>query len=208
MAISAPAPGVNASARLDRLPMTSFQRNMFVIIALAWLFDSIDLGMMTFLLAPVREYFGLTAANSGIVASASFVGMFIGAALAGMLGDKFGRKIIFQWSIIIWSVGSIICAFSPNVTFFIILRFVVGFGMGAEYPIAQSMLSELVPSSHRGRYLALLEGFWPIGFICAGILAWVILPIGGWRWVLVAEGIPWPLSPLGKEKAAGICTLV
>lgn len=184
------ASGVNAAARLDRLPMTSFQRNMFIIVALAWLFDSIDLGMMTFLLAPVREYFGLTAANSGIVASASFVGMFIGAALAGMLGDKFGRKIIFQWSIIIWSVGSIICALSPNVAFFIVLRFVIGFGMGAEYPIAQSMLSELVPSSHRGRYLALLEGFWPIGFICAGILAWVILPIGGWRWVLVAEGIP------------------
>ncbi len=182
--------GINASARLDRLPMTSFQRNMFIIIALAWLFDSIDLGMMTFLLAPVREHFGLTAASSGFVASASFIGMFIGAALAGMMGDKFGRKIIFQWSIIIWSLGSIICAFSPNVTFFVILRFVIGFGMGAEYPIAQSMLSELVPSSHRGRYLALLEGFWPIGFICAGILAWVILPIGGWRWVLLAEGIP------------------
>lgn len=71
------AQGVNASARLDRLPMTSFQRNMFIIIALAWLFDSIDLGMMTFLLAPVREYFGLTAATSGFVASASFIGMFI-----------------------------------------------------------------------------------------------------------------------------------
>jgi len=184
------AQGVNASARLDRLPMTAFQRNMFIIIALAWLFDSIDLGMMTFLLAPVREYFGLTTATAGFVASASFIGMFVGAALAGMMGDRFGRKIIFQWSIIIWSVGSIVCALSPNVTFFVILRFIIGFGMGAEYPIAQSMLSELIPSSHRGRYLALLEGFWPLGFITAGILAWVILPIGGWRWVLVAEGIP------------------
>jgi putative MFS transporter len=184
------AQSVNASARLDRLPMTSFQQKMFIVIALAWLFDSIDLGMMTFLLAPVREYFSLSAATSGFVASASFIGMFIGAALAGMLGDKFGRKIIFQWSIVIWSVGSIVCALSQSVTMFVILRLIVGFGMGAEYPIAQSMLSEFVPSSHRGRYLALLEGFWPLGFILAGVLAWLILPVGGWRWVLVAAGIP------------------
>lgn len=199
----------NVSARLDRLPMTRFQQKMFMVIALAWLFDSIDLGMMTFLLAPVREYFGLTAANSGFVASASFIGMFIGAALSGMMGDKFGRKIIFQWSIIIWSAGSIVCAMSPNITVFVLMRFIVGFGMGAEFPIAQSMLSELIPSSHRGRYLALLEGFWPLGFITAGILAWLILPIGGWRWVMVAQGIPglyllWvrrklPESPVGMK---------
>ncbi len=95
---------VNVPGRLDRLPMTSFQRGMFIVIALAWLFDSIDLGMMTFLLAPVREYFELSAAASGFVASSSFIGMFIGAALSGMLGDRFGRRIIFQWSIVIWSL--------------------------------------------------------------------------------------------------------
>ncbi len=181
---------VNVSGRLDRLPMTSFQRGMFIIIALAWLFDSIDLGMMTFLLAPVREYFGLSAAESGFVASSSFIGMFVGAGLSGMLGDRFGRKIIFQWSIAIWSAGSIICAMSPNVTMFVIFRFVIGFGMGAEYPIAQSMVSEMIPSRNRGRYLALLEGFWPLGFILAGVIAYLVLPIGGWRWVLVIEGIP------------------
>ncbi len=181
---------VNVSGRLDRLPMTSFQHGMFIVIALAWLFDSIDLGMMTFLLAPVREYFELSAAASGFVASSSFIGMFIGAALSGMLGDRFGRRIIFQWSIVIWSLGSIICAMSPNVTMFVIFRFVVGFGMGAEYPIAQSMVSEMIPSHNRGKYLALLEGFWPLGFILAGIVAYFVLPIGGWRWVLVIQGIP------------------
>lgn len=181
---------VNVSGRLDRLPMTSFQRKMFLVIALAWLFDSIDLGMMTFLLAPVREYFSLSSIESGFVASSSFVGMFIGAALSGMLGDRFGRKIVFQWSIVIWSLGSIICAMSVNVTMFVIFRFVIGFGMGAEFPIAQSMVSELIPSKNRGRYLALLEGFWPIGFIVAGLIALIILPIADWRWVLVIQGLP------------------
>lgn len=182
--------GVNASARLDRLPMTSYQSKMFVFIALAWLFDSIDLGMITFILSSVREHFQLTSVAAGFVSSASFIGMFLGASLAGMLGDKFGRKIIFQWSIVVWSVGSIICAFSPNVAFFIVFRFIIGFGMGAEYPIAQSMVSELIPSKSRGKYLGLLEGFWPLGFIIAGILAWILIPIGGWRFLMIAEGLP------------------
>jgi putative MFS transporter len=180
----------NVSARLDRLPVTSYQRKIFVVIAFAWLFDSVDLGMMTFLLAPVREHFSLDAASAGFVASFSFIGMFIGAAVSGMLGDRFGRKIVFQYSILIWAIGSLLCAMSVTVTMFVILRFIIGFGMGAEFPIAQSMVSELIPSKNRGRYLALLEGFWPLGFICAGLLAYLILPIGGWRWVLVAQGIP------------------
>lgn len=182
--------GVNAAARLDRLPMTSYQKKIFIIIALAWLFDSIDLGMMTFLLPSIRAHFSLSPVAAGIVSGSSFIGMFIGAGMAGMLGDKFGRKIVFQWSIVIWSVGSIICAFSPTVTFFIIFRFIIGLGMGAEYPIAQSMVSEVVPGKVRGKYLGLLEGFWPLGFILAGLLAWILIPLGEWRMVLIAEGLP------------------
>jgi putative MFS transporter len=62
--------------------------------------------------------------------------------------------------------------------------------MGMEFPVAQSIVSEIIPARLRGRYLALLEGFWPLGFIAAGLVAHAVLPIGGWRWVFIIEAVP------------------
>lgn len=176
--------------RLERLPMSSYQNRIFLIIATAWLFDSIDLGMLTFVLGSLKTYFKLSVVQTGLLSSASFLGMFFGAAIAGMLADRFGRKIVFQWSMVIWGLGSLFAAAAQSVEVLAIARIVIGFGMGMEFPIGQSLVSEFIPAKNRGRYIAFLEGFWPIGFICAGLIAYVILPLGGWRWVFVAEGIP------------------
>src|SRR5262245_58763422 len=86
----------NVAARLERLPMTGYQRVLFAIIATAWFFDSMDLGAMTFMLGSIKAEFGLDAARTGLLASSSFLGMFLGAAIAGMLADRFGRKPVFQ----------------------------------------------------------------------------------------------------------------
>ncbi|MHB8353767.1 MAG: MFS transporter, partial [Burkholderiales bacterium] len=76
--------------RLERLPMTSYQKTIFIIIATAWLFDSMDLGMMTFILGSIKAEFGLSTSQAGLLASSSFFGMFIGAAISGLLADRFG----------------------------------------------------------------------------------------------------------------------
>jgi MFS transporter, putative metabolite:H+ symporter len=62
--------------------------------------------------------------------------------------------------------------------------------MGMEFPVGQSIVSEIIPARLRGRYLALLEGFWPLGFIAAGLIAQAVLPVGGWRWVFLIEAMP------------------
>lgn len=180
----------NVAARLERLPMTSYQRWLFSIIATAWFFDSMDLGIMTFVLGSIKTEFGLSTAQAGMLASSSFVGMFFGAAIAGMLADKFGRKPVFQWSMVFWGVGSLLCGFAQNVEQLMIFRVLLGFGMGMEFPIGLSMVSEIVPAKSRGRYVAVLEGFWPLGFIAAGIVAWVALPHIGWRGIFIALAIP------------------
>lgn len=176
--------------RIERLPLTAYQKKIFLVIATAWFFDSMDLGMMTFILGSIKQTFGLSTAQTGLVGSASFVGMLIGAATSGLLADRFGRRIVFQWSMILWGLGSFLCAGASNMEQLIAFRILLGLGMGMEFPIGQSMVSEFLPASHRGRYIALLEGFWPIGFIAAGLLAYVLLPIGGWRMVFVALGVP------------------
>ncbi|BDB30007.1 MFS transporter [Cupriavidus sp. TA19] len=178
------------AARLERLPMTGYQRSLFGIIATAWFFDSMDLGLMTFVLGSIKAEFGLTAAQAGLLASSSFLGMFLGAAIAGLLADRFGRKPVFQVSMIFWGVGSLMCGLADSVTSLMIYRVLLGFGMGMEFPIGLSMVSEMVPAKSRGKYVAILEGFWPIGFIAAGALTYLLLPVIGWRGIFIALAVP------------------
>lgn len=177
-------------SRLERLPMTSYQRRLFAIIATAWFFDSMDLGIMTFVLGSIKTEFGLSTMQTGLLASSSFLGMFLGAATAGMLADKFGRKPVFQLSMIFWGVGSLMCGLSHSANELMAYRVLLGFGMGMEFPIGLAMVSEIVPARSRGRYIAILEGFWPIGFIAAGVTAYFLLSIIGWRGIFIALAVP------------------
>ncbi len=178
------------AARLERLPMTSFQRTIFTIIATAWFFDSIDLGSLTFLLGSIKSTFGLSTAQAGLLSSMSFIGMFLGAAVSGLLADRFGRKSVFQVSMIFWGVGSAWCAYAPDATALGYARLLLGFGMGMEFPVALAMVSEFVPAAKRGRYLAIMEGFWPLGFIAAGLLSLGLLSLFSWRAVFLAQAVP------------------
>ncbi|WP_287496144.1 MFS transporter [Pandoraea sp. CB10b_02] len=190
MSAAASRLGVDVVARLERLPMTNYQRTLFSIIATAWFFDSMDLGLMTFVLGSIKAEFGLSASQAGLLASASFLGMFVGAATAGLLADKFGRKPVFQVSMIFWGVGSLMCGFAHSVESLMLYRVLLGFGMGMEFPIGLSMVSEIVPARSRGKYVAILEGFWPIGFIAAGVFSYFMLPAIGWRGIFIALAIP------------------
>src|SRR3569832_807906 len=178
------------AARLERLPMTSYQRGLFAIIATAWFFDSMDLGALTFVLGPIRQSFSLSTSEAGLLSSMSFLGMFLGAASAGLLADRFGRTRVFQVSMIFWGLGSILCGLSPTVQTLAAARVLLGFGMGMEFPVAQSMVSEMIPAGQRGRYIALLEGFWPLGFIASGLHCIEVLSVADWRWVFILQGIP------------------
>src|SRR5580692_260349 len=178
------------AARLERLPLTSYQKGLFAIIATAWFFDSVDLGALTFVLGSIRQTFQLSTAEAGLLSSMSFLGMFVGAASAGLLADRFGRARVFQVSMIFWGLGSLACGVSSTVAMLGASRLLLGFGMGMEFPVAQSMVSEMIPAERRGRYIAYLEGFWPIGFIASGLLIYFVLSVAEWHWVFILQAIP------------------
>ncbi|WP_287814039.1 MFS transporter, partial [Pseudomonas sp.] len=185
-----PTHGFTAAERLERLPVSGYHRLIFIVIALAFLFDSMDLAMMTFLLGSIKAEFGLTSAQAGVLASSSFFGMVVGASLSGMLADRFGRKPVFQWSIVLWGLASYLCSTAQQLETLTMFRVLLGIGMGMEFPIAQSMLSELIPARERGRYIALMDGFWPLGFVAAGVLSYCLLPVIGWRAIFLVLAIP------------------
>ncbi|MFL6606965.1 MAG: MFS transporter, partial [Pseudomonas sp.] len=97
---------------------------------------------------------------------------------------------VFQWSIVLWGLASYLCSTAQDIEALILFRILLGIGMGMEFPIAQSMLSELIPAKRRGRYIALMDGFWPLGFVAAGVLSYFLLPVIGWRDIFLVLAVP------------------
>jgi putative MFS transporter len=182
--------GPSAAARLERLPICSYHRLLFIVIGLAFFFDNLDLAMMTYLLGSIKAEFGLTTAQAGLLGSASFLGMGIGALSSGMLADRFGRKPVFQVSMLIWGIASYLCSIAPDAMTLGLYRILLGLGMGMELPLAQTILSEFIPTKQRGKYLALMDGNWPIAFICAGILSYFVLASFTWREMFLLGSFP------------------
>ncbi|TAL78777.1 MAG: MFS transporter [Beijerinckiaceae bacterium] len=180
---------VNVPGRLERLPMTSFQRKAFAVVATAWLADQVDVALLVFLVGSIAAEFHLTAVQIGLLSSMTFLGQLVGNLLAGYASDRFGRRVIFQVTMMVWGLGSFLAAGATGLVSLMIFRFIIGVGVGGEAPVAQAILSEIIPAKQRGFYIAFMEGFWAVGFVISGALSYTLLPYFGWRAVFVAVGI-------------------
>ena len=177
-------------ARLDRVPLNSFHWKLLVTSGLGWMFDAMDVLLIGFLLSPIGREFSLTAPQIGLVASAGFVGMFLGAAISGRLADRYGRRLIFQATLILFSVGAVLSALAPTFETLLAARIVAGLGLGGELPVVATLVSEFSPRAQRGRMIVLLESFWAYGTIAAGLVALYVLPQFGWRGAFVVAALP------------------
>jgi MFS transporter, putative metabolite:H+ symporter len=177
-------------ARLDRVPLNRFHWRLLILSGLGWMFDAMDVLMLSFLLTPIRNEFKLDATGVGLVASATFVGMFLGAAAAGRLADRYGRRAVFTATLVIFSIGSALSALAPTFETLLAARVIAGLGLGGELPVAATLVSELSPRAQRGRMIVLLESFWAYGTILAGIVAITVVANYGWRWGFAVGAIP------------------
>jgi len=177
-------------ARLDRVPLNRFHWRLLAISGLGWMFDAMDVLMLSFLLAPIGSEFKLDPGQRGLIGSATFVGMFFGAAVAGRLADRYGRRGIFTATLIVFSLGAALSALAPTYETLLAARVVAGLGLGGELPVAATLVSELSPRSQRGRMIVLLESFWAWGTILAGVVAVTVLPAFGWRGAFAIGALP------------------
>lgn len=187
-AVTATQASPNIVGRLERLPMTGFQRRLFAVIASAWLVDQIDVALLTFLLGSITAQFHLTPLEIGTLAATTFAGQLVGNLVAGTASDLYGRRAVFQWTMILWGLASFAAALSWSTASLMVFRFLIGAGVGGEAPVAQALVSEYLPAQVRGRYIAIMEGFWAVGFVLSGAISFFLLPQLGWRWVFAAVG--------------------
>ena len=177
-------------ARLDRVPLNRFHWTLLITSGLGWMFDAMDVLLIGFLVAPITKEFALAPAQVGLVASAGFVGMFLGAAISGRLADRYGRRLIFQATLVLFSIGAVLSALAPTFELLLAARVVAGLGLGGELPVVATLVSEFSPRAQRGRMIVLLESFWAYGTLAAGLVALLVLPQFGWRGAFVVAALP------------------
>lgn len=180
---------VNAGARLDRLPIGPFHTRVLWLVGLGMFFDSFDNTLSSSVLAAMLKSGWSTLQMNSIFMSATFVGLTIGAALAGWLSDKFGRRFAYQFNLAIFGGMALLSSLAPSMPWLIAARFIMGIGMGAEYVMGYGLIIEFVPPSHRGRYLGKLALIGGSGVFVTAVVATFIIPWIGWRPMFVIGGI-------------------
>jgi putative MFS transporter len=180
---------VNAGGRLDRLPIGPFHRRIMWLIGIGMFFDGFDIYIAgTVLGSALKSGFSTLGQNAQFV-SMTFVGMMAGSFLTGFLGDRFGRRFTYQANLLLFGLASIGAAFAPSMTVLILLRFLMGVGLGAENVVGYSTLTEFVPASSRGRWLGLMAVFVVTGLPAASLLGYLVIPVFGWRAMFLLGGI-------------------
>ena len=187
--------GLSRNARLDRLPFNAAHRKLLVASGIGWALDAMDVGLVSFVVAAIAAdpHFNLNATEKSWVLSVGFVGMAIGAALGGYFADRVGRKTVFTATLVIFGLANAGMACSWTLVALLIARFIIGLGLGAELPVASTLVSEFSPTRHRGRMTVLLESFWAVGWIIAAAIGAFVIPNTGdwgWRWALLIGALP------------------
>ncbi|WP_430522310.1 MFS transporter [Paenibacillus brevis] len=166
------------------------QRKLLFSAGLSWMFDAMDVGLISFIIAALAAEWSLLPEQTGLFTSINSIGMAVGAAISGILADKYGRKAILLWTLLIFSVASGLSALATSFTVLCLLRFVAGFGLGGELPVASTLVSESVPAKERGRAVVLLESFWAAGWILSALIAYFVIPRYGWQAAFILGAVP------------------
>ena len=155
---------------------------------LGWMLDAMDIMFYSFALSHIQKEFNLTSAEAGALASVTLIASAIGGIFFGTLADKIGRARALMFSILSYSVFTALTSTSNSITWLVVWRALVGFGMGGEWSAGSVLVSETWPAEHRGKAIGFMQAGWAVGYIFAALISALILPSFGWR-VLFLFGI-------------------
>lgn len=180
---------LNVSEVIDRSPVGAFQWRVVALCALVALLDGLDIQTMALVTPRVSEEWGLPRSAFGPVLSASFAGIMVGAMTGGVLGDRFGRRLILIVSFLLVGLMSLLTSFAADANHLIAYRLLTGLGIGACMPNFTALTAEYVPSKRIGFFVTLMYSAVPLGGVLGGFLAPGIIADYGWRSVFVIGGV-------------------
>jgi putative MFS transporter len=192
-------------ARIERLPVSRWYARILGTVAIAHFFDAFDSLTIAFILPVLVGLWKINPSEIGLLISAGFAGQLIGALALGWAAERYGRRRVLQFSLIIIAVFAAACALAWDYTSLLGFRVLQGIGLGAEVPVAATYLNEFTRAAYRGRFLLLLQWMFAIGVAVTSAVATWLVPAFGWQsmfWLgvlpaLLALGLRWliPESP-------------
>ena len=175
----------SAAARLDRLPIGSFHRKLMWLIAVLHFFETADINTFAFAAPVLRRDWGLSMNQIGMVTSAVFVGMFVGATTGGWFADRLGRKKALLAATAFNCTFALLNAFVWNLPTLVLTRFLTGVGISAMQVIGMTYVVELYPARRRGTFQALVMSIGLFSVPLTATIAHRVIPLATWGWRLV-----------------------
>lgn len=172
---------------------TKLNKDHYLIFGLSWagwVFDFYDLLLFTFLISELQTGLNINAEMLSLCLGISLFATGLGGIIFGALGDKYGRKTVLQWTILVYSIGTLLCAFSWSFYSLVIFRFITGLGVGGEWATGQIYINETFPDKLRAKFGAFMQSGAPVGVILAALVGGVITPVIGWRATFLISIIP------------------
>lgn len=146
-----------------------------------WTLDAFDFFVVVFMYDALSRQFGVSKREIIFTTTATLAMRPIGAVIFGLLSDRFGRRKPLMANVIYFSLVELLCGFSPNYTFFLVMRALFGIGMGGEWGVGASLTMEAAPVRWRGILSGILQSGYSIGYLLAAMAARFLLPVWGWR---------------------------
>ncbi|MEL4358884.1 MULTISPECIES: MFS transporter [unclassified Luteococcus] len=180
------------SQRLEQLDYNPAHTRLLVGSGIGWALDAMDVGLISFVMAALTVQWKLSLHQTSWLGSIGFVGMALGASLGGLLADRIGRRQVFAATLLVYGLATAASALVTGIAALMVLRFIVGLGLGAELPVASTLVSEFAPARIRGRLVVALEAFWAVGWMMAALLGYLVIPHShnGWRYALAVGIVP------------------
>ena len=196
------APTPTVGDLLDSAPLSRFHRRAILISGMGFFTDAYDLFVIGVVAAILKTQWSLSTTQTSWVTGAAILGAFVGAFVFGRIADVVGRKTVYTIVAAIMIAGSIASAFAPSVLLLVLSRFVLGLGIGGDYPVSAVLMSEYANRADRGRLVGLVFSMQAIGLIVGPLAGLLFL------WSGVSSGLTWRLLlGLGALPAAGVIYL-
>ncbi len=179
--------------QLDSIPWNKFHRKVSMALGLGWGMDAFEVTLIGSILGVLGPLWHLSGFILSAILGAWFAGIMLGALGFGLLADRFGRRAVFLASLVIYGGATFATAFAPGIAILLLLRFVAGVGVGAEYSAVNAAIAELIPSAKRGFAASFVMNFWSVGTLFAAFLSWLLFsllpPDFAWRGVFACGGL-------------------
>ncbi|XP_051887818.1 synaptic vesicle 2-related protein isoform X2 [Pristis pectinata] len=174
---------------VEAIGFGKFQWKLSVLTGLAWMADAMEMMILSILAPQLHCEWRLPSWQVAFLTSVVFVGMMSSSSLWGNISDQYGRKTGLKVSVLWTLYYGILSAFSPIYSWILVLRGLVGFGIGG-VPQSVTLYAEFLPMKSRAKCILLIEVFWAFGTVFEVLLAVVVMPTLGWRWLLILSAVP------------------